>query len=206
MKRRLSKKAGMSLMEVAVAAGVSAVTLGFSVSVFMMASSSWARGENRIAGENDVRQTVRIISDELREAMWVSVDADGQGLTYRKPKKEPTGEFSIPVVWDGLDRRIELENDTIVLSESATVERVICRGVMTKDPFRSSNHAMDSAISKTASNGSWQNYKIFEPNVGTFTTEVRVTVVTSNRGGAGEFVRARKREVVALRNVPELIK
>src|SRR5690606_38610602 len=177
------------------------------VSVFLMCTSAWARGESRIDGETNVRQAVRIVSDELREAMWVKVDANGLGLSYRKPMKEATGEFKIPVVWDGKDRRIELQGTSIILEEDSSTKRIICRNVMSVDPFRTSTHAMNSAISQQATNATWQSYKIFEPNVGTFATEVTVTVVTSNRGGnVGEYVRARKREVVALRNVPELIK
>lgn len=196
----------MTLAEVTVASVMSTVVLLFSISVFLMCSSNWARGENRIGGETEVRTAVRVVSDELREAMWVSVDSDGMGLTYKKPQKDVNGAFTIPVVWDGVDRRIEYSNGNIWLKGADGANRVICHGVMTKDPFQSSAQSTQSNFSSVADSGSWPTYKIFTPNATSLTTQVTVMIVTSNKGGkAQEYVRARKREVVTLRNVPEIL-
>lgn len=202
-----SKQAGVTMAEVVVASAVSGAVLTFVVSLFLVSAASWARGESRIDGETNARQAVRIVSDELREAMWVSVDANGMGVTYRIPAKETTGEFKVPAVWDGKDRRIELKGTNLVLEEDADTSRVIARNVITKDPFQTSNHVLDSAITQQSDSASWPSYKIFESNIGALTTEVKVSVVIANRGGkTGEYVRTRKRELISLRNVPELIK
>ena len=201
-----SKTSGYSLAEVTVSAALGTMTIFAAVSVFLMNSASWARGEGRIDSETNVRQAVRIVSDELREAMNVTVDNDGQGLTYRKPKKDGNGDFEIPVTWDGIDRRIELSGTNLVLTEGANTSRIIARNVMTQDPFMDGDHAISSSISSVASSNDWTDYQIFVPNTGAVTTEVMVKLVIGTTGGqAGEYVRARKREIVALRNVPELI-
>lgn len=187
-------------------AAISSIVLFASLTIFMGVMGSWARGESLMDGEDDARQAMRVISDELREAMWVSVDADGMGVTYRKPSKDASGDFVIPVVWDGLDRRIELDGSQIILEESATKSRAIARNVLTVDPFAGKAHISD-AVRVQGNNVTGPAYRIFTPNSGSVISEITVMVVCGSHGGqAGEVVRARKREVIALRNVPELIK
>ena len=203
-----SKRAGVSLAEVIVASAMSSFILLFAISVFLMCTSSWVRGENMMDSDNQVRSAVRLISDELREAMWVSVDADGKGLTYRKPKKDVNGNFQIPVLWDGLDRRFEFESGRLYMKPTSTTKKLICRNVMTTDPFVGIGNAF--VAKKQIVSGplpSYPAYRFFQANVGAIVSEVTVTIVASNNGGrAGEVTRSRRREVVALRNVPELIK
>lgn len=208
MKRtRRRKRAGFTLAEVVVGSSISAIVLSFGISLFLMCIGDWARGENWIQAENDTRQSMRVINDELREAMWVSIDANGQGLTYRKPVKESTGEFKIPVAWDGQDRRIYLEQGNLYLEESAGNRRIICRNVMDKNPFVGSTNTSDVRRSDVLDSGTWQTYRIFTPNLGGVTNEVTVEIVTGMEGAnAMEQVRSRRREIVTLRNVPELIK
>lgn len=197
---------GFTLVEVIVSSVISTIVLSMAVSVFLMVMASWARGENLMDGENDTRQVVRLVSDELREAMWVSVDADGRGLSYRRPQKDASGEFSLPVVWDGVTRRIFWNNGRLILRGDGGVERVVGSNILTVDPFRLEAHANAGRRGNAANVGA-PAYRIFTANNSTLTTEVTVMVVTGSRGANGsEQVRARKREVVVLRNVPELIK
>lgn len=210
MKHRViqSKKAGASLAEVVVSSAMSSLVLLFAVSVFLLCTSSWVRGENMMDSDNEVRGAIRKVSDELREAMWVSVDANGMGLTYRKPKKDVNGDFELPVSWDGVDRRIEFNNGRLFLKPTSTTQKLICRNVLNTDPFVGIG---DAFVAKkqvvTGALPSYPAYKIFVPNTGSIVSEVTVTIVASNRGGkTGEITRSRRREVVALRNVPELIK
>lgn len=208
MMKTKKKVRGVTLAEVVVASAMSAMVLLFSITVFLAVTSSWARGENLMDSEGEVREAVRFCNDELRQAMWVSVDADGMGITYRIPKKEASGAFEVPAVWDGVDRRLFLENNGLWTSWSATGKRRICRNVLTTDPFVGLNNAV--AARRQVVSGAmpvYPAYKIFEKNPGVVTTEITVTLVAANRGGqVGEIVRSKKREVVALRNVPELIK
>lgn len=196
------------MLEVVVSAAISSIVLFASVTMFMGVMGAWARGESTMDGENDTRQAMRVISDELREAMWVLVDADGMGLTYRKPAKDVNGEFLIPVTWDGFDRRIYYENGILYLEKQAGERRPICRNVLTRDPYMLHSNMVEarreqSAVAPTAA----PQYQIFEPNSTSITTEVTVMIVTGQSGGqVGETVRSRKRESIALRNVPELIK
>ena len=199
---------GMTLVEVLVASGISALVLGSAISIFLMVTGSWARGESQMSVENETRQTMRLMADELREAMWVSLDADGMGITYRKPAKDVLGNFVNPVTWDGLDRRIYFSSGKIFIEPQAGQARSICRNVLDKDPFRLTGSGMEAqmATGDIVTTGA-PTYRIFTPNAGTVITQITMVVVTGNRGGkAGQVVRAKKRETVVLRNVPELIR
>ncbi|MCB0826987.1 MAG: hypothetical protein KDC26_12430 [Armatimonadetes bacterium] len=203
MKRKM-KKRGFTLMEVIVSSVMSTVVLFGVVSLLLMVMGSWARGEGRMDGENDARQAMRAMSDELREAMLVQVDADGMGLTYRKPAKNGAGDFTLPVAWDGVVRRLYYSNGSLWISDGAT-NRKIAKNVLTVDPFASASHRLNEERKVGATTGT--AYKVFTPNPGAVITEVTMMVVISNKGGQSEeTVRARKRETVVLRNVPEIIK
>lgn len=207
--KRNSRRSGFTLVEVVVGSIISFIVLSSAVALFLGVIGAWARGESMMDGDNDTRQIVRIASDELREAMWVSVDADGMGITYRKPRKDASGDFEIPVVWDGIDRRMELNGANLEIDDGGSV-RTIGRNVLSVDPFRLGTHVMESKryvedpLNPTAAPPA---YRIFEGPATGLVSEVTVTIVTGSRGGqAAESVRAKKRERVVLRNVPQLIK
>ncbi|ARU40348.1 hypothetical protein CCB80_04030 [Armatimonadetes bacterium Uphvl-Ar1] len=207
--KKNSRRSGFTLVEVVVGSIISFIVLSSAVALFLGVIGAWARGESMMDGDNDTRQIVRIASDELREAMWVSVDADGMGITYRRPRKDASGDFEIPVVWDGIDRRMELNGANLEIDDGGSV-RTIGRNVLAVDPFRLGTHALDSKryvedpLNPTAAPPA---YRIFEGPATGLVSEVTVTIVTGSRGGqAAESVRAKKRERVVLRNVPQLIK
>jgi hypothetical protein len=207
--KKNSRRSGFTLVEVVVGSIISFIVLSSAVALFLGVIGAWARGESMMDGDNDTRQIVRIASDELREAMWVSIDADGMGITYRKPRKDGSGDFEIPVVWDGIDRRMELNGADLEIDDGGSV-RTIGRNVLSVDPFRLGTHVLDSKryvedpLSPTAAPPA---YRIFEGPATGLISEVTVTIVTGSRGGqAAESVRAKKRERVVLRNVPQLIK
>jgi hypothetical protein len=204
-----TRRSGFTLVEVVVSSIVSFIVLSSAVALFLGVIGAWARGESMMDGDNDTRQVVRIISDELREAMWVSVDADGMGITYRKPLKDASGDFDIPVVWDGIDRRIELNGSELEIDDGGTT-RTIGRNVLSVDPFRLNAHALDSkryVQDPLAPVPVAPSYRIFVGPATGLVSEVTVTIVTGSRGGqSAESVRAKKRERVVLRNVPQLIK
>lgn len=207
MKKR-SRRSGFSLAEVIVGSVISFIVLTSTITLFIGVVGAWARGENMMDGENDTRQVMRVVSDELREAMWVSVDADGMGITYRKPRKDASGDFELPVTWDGVDRRFDLNGTNLELDDGTTT-RTIGRNVLSVDPFRLQTHMLDGKmrqedplVPEIA-----PAYRIFTAPATGLVSEVTVTVVTGNLGGqAGETNRSRKREHIVLRNVPQLIK
>lgn len=198
----------MTLVEVVVAAGISTMVIGTGLSIFLATTGAWVKGESQMSQENETRNVVRLVADELREAMWVSIDSDGMGITYRKPVKTGTGEFQVPATWDGLDRRIYLSAGKLLIEPQTGQARVVCRNVLDKDPFA----LVTSGLSAQTAHGSVTGtgapaYKVFVSNSGTLTTEVTVQIVTGKGTGRNdEVVRSRKRETVVLRNVPELIK
>ncbi|MFM9873949.1 MAG: prepilin-type N-terminal cleavage/methylation domain-containing protein [Fimbriimonadaceae bacterium] len=204
---RRSRKSGFTLAEVVVASVVSVVVLTSVVTLFITVIAAWARGETTMGTEGETSQIISRVSDELREAMWVSVDGDGYGLTYRKPKKAVGGNFEIPVVWDGIDRRIYLSGTDLKIFDG-TSTRILSKNVLKNDPFRLGTHMnqMKKSNQTVAVEGA-PTYKIFVPNSTALVSEITVTVVTGAKGGRpGEWSRAKKRDRVLLRNVPELIK
>lgn len=183
-----SKRAGLTLMEVMVSAAISSVVLFSAISLFLTGIGTWARGQGKMEVETQSRQAIRVTSDALREAMWVSVDADGMGLTYRLPRIDGDGAFEVPIIWDGVDRRIALHSGKLQMID-ANGTRTICRNVRLTDPL---------------SSGGAQSYRIFTPGPGAITRRLNVQIVTETTGGRQEKVVARKRETVFLRNIPEL--
>ncbi len=207
MRIRRNRRSGFTLTEVVVASLVSSVVLTAVVTLLITVAAAWARGETTMGTEGDTQEIISKVSDELREAMWVSVDADGYGLTYRKPKKTVTGDFEIPVVWDGFDRRIYLTGTDLKIFDGTTT-RTLSTTVLKNDPFRLGTHMNQrkKANQTVAAEGA-PTYRVFVPNTTGLVSEVMVTVVTGAKGGRpGEWARAKKRDRVVLRNVPELIK
>ncbi len=195
-------------MEVIVGSAISFIVLTSALTLFIACVAAWGRGETMMDGENDTRQAIRTISDELRQAMWVSLDGDGMGITYRLPDKDSgTGDYKVPVVWDGVDRRIFKDGDKLILQGAGGVKRTIARNVLAVDPFMLSTHHNLKKRKLGSVTEAAPSYKIFTTNTTGIVSEVTVKVVTGKQGGAtDEWQRTRKREKIVLRNVPELIK
>ena len=180
---------GVTLVETLVVTLMSTIVIFASLACFLQGVGSWAKGQSNMTVQDQSRRTVRIISDELRESMSVFVDADGMGLTYRKPRLDAEGNFETPVIWDGVTRRIYCSEGKIYMGPDGD-ERVICRDVIVTDPKIVGNPA----------------YKTFVPAAGSITRAVDVKIITSTASGVdANKVISRKRETVFLRNVPELV-
>src|SRR5947209_4050189 len=159
---RKKKQLGATLIELLTAAGITIVVLLGSLSILVAGSASWAQGLSKIGAEMDAQMSVRAISQQLAEAMFVSVDSDGMGLTYRLPEKDATGNYVLPITWDGVSRRIEVQNKNLVLIDRG-VKRVLAHGLILTDPLSSRGTAP---------------YHIFTPGAGTLTRQVTVEVAT----------------------------
>jgi Tfp pilus assembly protein PilW len=179
----------MSLVEVTVAAAVTVLVLSGGISIFLFGSATWFRGQGKIDANQTSQRAVRNIAGELREAMTVVVDADGQGLNFRRPQKEADGSYTQPITWDGVARRIFLDNDGAVKVSGTGQPRTLAAGVITTDPMRSSAPF---------------GYKIFTAGAGSITRSLTVMIVSQRASYRNEAVTSRSREVVYLRNVPML--
>lgn len=187
-RRNLRKRRGATLLEVITATGLSSMMLFGALSVFLHGSASWLRGTAKINVNEDAQGAVRAITQELREAMSVAVDGDGLGLSYRLPQVDGNGDYVVPAVWDGIERRIDLDDGRILLSADGADDKVLCRGVILTDPL----------------SGTSATYKTFTAGAGTITRQLTVMVVTKANEYRKEDAKSRSRETVFLRNIPEL--
>lgn len=189
MKQR-RKQRGVTIIEVAFASGISVMVLFAAVTTLLVGLGGWARGQGRIDAEAGSQAAVRAITSELREAMTVTVDSGGTGLTYRMPARDGSGDYVMPVTWDGITRRIELQaGDRLVIT--GPVNRVICRGVLRENPALA-----------------WTNpvNRIFTAGQGTITRSLTIKVISSRYQISNINARSRSRETVFLRNIPELVR
>lgn len=187
---RRKKTAGVTLVELLVGSTISMLVLYGAVMLMVAGSASWYRGEGKILAETQSQRAVRIISIELREAMSITVDANGLGLNYRLPQKDGLGNYIVPAIWDNVTRRIELSGTNIRIVENGS-PRIICRNVILTDPKSTSGTAP---------------YVIFAPGAGTITRQLTVMVVTQTGTLKGGTTTSRSRETLFLRNIPELLR
>lgn len=182
------RKIGGTLIEVLVASFIGTMVLFGTITVFFMGMSSWLRGQSKINAESQSQNAIRVIAQELREAMAVTVDVDGKGLSYRLPKKDENGNYLVPAVWDGVSRRIELQTDKIVITKPDK-NRTVAEKVITTDPL---------------SPGGTGSYRIFTAGAGTIVRSLTVMIVTKTNEYRKENSTSRARESIFLRNIPDL--
>lgn len=186
--KSLRRQRGMTLAEVVIASGLSTVVLITGFGIFVAGMSSWLRGSGRINAEATSSTAMRIVSRELREAMTVNVDSNGQGISYIKPAKDSTGGYATPLVSDGITRRIALSGSNLILTTGSS-NRTICTNLITTDPY---------------STGGASAYKIFTPGATGIVRSLNVMIVAKCSAFEGESVTSRSRETVYLRNIPTL--
>ena len=186
-----SKRGGQTLIEMVLALSLTTLVFTVGISTFMFGMASWFRGQSRIGVEVTSQQAVRKIATTLRTAMSVTVDSNGQGMSYRLPAMDGTGTFLSPATWDGVNRRIELDGSSIYIKGDNLPNQDICDNVITTDPN---------------SSGGTQAYKIFVPGAGTITRSLTVMVVAQQSSDSTQTaVNGRHRETIYLRNIPQLI-
>lgn len=187
MHRRQRK--GATLVEALVSAVVTVMAIGTASSVWLAGATSWYHGAGKIDAELQSRGAVRTICTELAEAMDVTVDANGLGVTFHKPARDGNGDYQTDVmgqpVADGVDRRIYLSSGKLYYNSGNGI-RVLAKNVITTDPL---------------SPGGTAPYKIFTPGLGSIIRQVTVMVATQTTGANKKAVKARKRETVFLRNI-----
>lgn len=180
---------GQTLIETVLALAFTVMLIFAAMSTFLMGTSSWYRGQARIEVEQPSQQAVRQIAMTLRGAMSVMVDANGQGLSYRMPQVDANGNYIAPAVWDGINRRIELDGSNLNVTADNAATVTICQNVITTDPLSTNNTP----------------YQIFTPSPGSITRSLTVMVVSQETTStAATPVFGRHRETIYFRNVPQL--
>lgn len=180
------RQSGMTMVEVVTSAVIGTMVLGAALTIFIAGAGMWVRGGEMMETEVQSRQAVRVIANALREAMVVTVDADGQGVTYRLPTRLPDGTFQAPAVWDGVSRRIFHSSGNIRLTDGVGT-RTITRNVILTDP--------DNANAA---------YQLFVPGAGTVVRQVTIKIVCRRTLPNSVVYLGRKRETIFLRNIPQV--
>lgn len=176
---------GLTMVELLTAATLTVAVLFAAVSALLFGTSSWLRGMGRISAESEAKRAVAVVSQTLREAMAVTVDGDGMGLSFRYPVRNSEGRYVLPPVWDGVQRRITVQGGNLVLLEG-DASRVLCRSLDSIDPRTGST------------------YRVFTAPSGAIVREVTIQIVTRRDGRFANEAKGRVRETVFLRNVPQL--
>ena len=166
---------GFTIAETVVGAGLTTLALFGALTTLLYGMSSWYRGQGKISAESSSQVAIRQASRELREAMSVTVDNNGQGLTYRKPAVDSNGTYTMPIAWDGVTRRIELSGSTLQLNTNGAL-RPIAQNIITTDP-QSTNGA--------------SAYTIFSPGNGSITRSITMMVVIQNNSYQAENITSR---------------
>lgn len=181
---------GATLIETLTAATLTVLVLFTGIMVMVSGMNSWAQGQARINAEMQSQRAVRAIANQLRQAMSVTVDANGKGLTFRLPQKDGSGSYIVPAVWDGVTRRIEVSNGKVNLIENGATT-TLCNNVILTDP---------------KSLGGTAPYTPFTAGAGSIVRQITVMVATRWNGKRDQLVSSRIRETIYLRNIPQLSK
>jgi hypothetical protein len=187
-RRRRRSIRGVTLPEALFAAFLTAVILTTTLTLYVTGMMAWTRGEGQILSESGSHVGIRVIANEMRQAMNVVVDPTGLGLTYNLPLQS-NGSDVVPIQSDGVTRRIELDGSTLNMLANGVVARTICNNVILTDPL---------------SPGAAQPYQIFTPSPGSITRSITVEIATQNSAFQAEKTSARNRETIFLRNIPQI--
>lgn len=183
--RSIRRKRGATLLEVVTGASLSAFTLVGGVACFIAGMMSWLKGVGAMDSISKSQDSVKLMSQQLREAMTVSISTDSYTVTYSLPKKDESGSYILPLVTDGVTRQFSVSNGNLTQTIGSTT-RTVTKNVLTTDPATNST------------------YSVFTANNGDITRQVIITLVTSKQGFRNNWTPSRSRESVFLRNVPQL--
>lgn len=187
-RHRSRKTRGATMPEIVIGASLTTMVMGSLILAMVSGMGSWAKGQGKITSNMEVQSAMRVVTQELREAMFAEIEGSGMRINYRLPKRTD-GKYDMPIEWDGINRSIYRteSGNLILLTGDAT--RVIAKNVKTVDPW--------------SPNGT-RAYKIFVPGSGTVLRKLDVLLAVENYGKGGKKEWGRVRESVQLRNVPIL--
>lgn len=191
MKQRSRLRRGATIIEAVTAATLTVTVLTVSVAAFLQGMTTWARGSAQIDSDVSAQQTMRRLTQELRESMSVTVSADGKSVSYRLPRKEADGSYRIPAEWDGVARRAYVATNANGLYDLYTgpesSPRLLSKIITLDDPERVATQ-----------------YRPFTPGLGSLTRQLTIMLATKSNGDREKKMTHRIRETLQLRNVPSL--
>ena len=107
---------------------------------------------------------------------------------YELPQQNADGSYALPMIWDGITRRIALQGtDLPVMTGSDGSSQTIASGVYPYDPLQPAN----------------TTYQIFTGQSGQATSSVTVMIVTGQLDGQQNLITSRSRQTIYLRNLPQ---
>lgn len=211
-KNMRKRQRGFTLPELMTGAVIGTMVIGGGAMLATNSAQSWTKGRNWIDADESSRQAVQKVTRTLREAMWVQVDANGRGVTYRLPRKDAGGNVIVPTQPDMTLRRFEVVNGALVHIEGAR-RMTVATGVLERDPYRdvTGGRAMAHGVLYDVSCGSpvydlrvetSPAYRMFTANGSGPARELTVQFVTANKGQKGDqTLFGRRRERISLRNI-----
>lgn len=191
MRRRIAlRRRGVTTLEILIGLSLTAIVLLGGVIALLSTMHAWYRGEARIQVELASTQALQHIRDRLREAMSVSVDTDGRGITFRLPVRDSEGKYKLPPEWDGIERRIYVDANGKLISFDGERETVLLDDVV----FTDRRGGQEGPL-----------YLPFTSGGGAIVRQVTVHLVTEKMLRAeGETAYGRVRETILLRNTPSI--
>ena len=128
------------------------------LSLVVASVNAYSRDYSRGSMETDIGQAFRRIDDGLREAYSVTVDEDGQGLTYYYPVKYTGSDgklhYKIPMASDGVARRFyKSESHLVSSSNTRPLVKNLTTGSARLFTLQSSGKAVLITLSVTSSTG-----------------------------------------------------
>lgn len=215
-KNMRKRQRGFTLPELMTGAVIGSMVIGGGAMLATNSAQSWTKGRNWIDADESSRQAVQKVTRTLREAMWVQVDANGRGITYRLPRKDAGGNVISPTQPDMTLRRFEVVNGVLVHVEGAR-RTSVADGVLDRDPYRdlTGGRAMAHGVLYDVHCGSpvyhlrvdtSPTYRMFTSNTAGPARELTIQFVTATKGHRGDqTLFGRRRERISLRNIPSLI-
>jgi hypothetical protein len=162
------------------------MALGAGLSMFVATVGAWTEGETKIDMMSGTQTGLRRVTADLREAMSVTFNTEKTAVTYVLPKKDGTGQYTMPLVSDGVTRKFYIEDGKLKHLVGAQT-RTISSGILTTDPEHD-----DAAIA------------VFNPGAGVIPHQVYISLLGKSKGNNGEQLLKWAKEVVQLRNVPKV--
>lgn len=185
MNRHPNRRRGATLTEVVIGAGISSAVLVAGVGTFLMGMRSWVKGEANIEASSASQKALRTVSNELREAMQITINSSGTRVDYVRPKREADGSFTNPMVTDGIARSFERVGSNLVMRTGGTT-RTLAKNILARKPGDSSD------------------YRLFTAPAGAVSRSLTMEIAAGKPGFRGETIVERSRETLYLRNVPQL--
>lgn len=185
------RRSGFTLIEMVFTSFIMLFTVIVGLSIFLTGIQTWYRGEAGIETQTGAQQGMQNVVSLLREAIYVNVDANGQGLTFNLPVEDASGNIVVPMTWDGISRRIEVSGNKLVYTWDGGPVQTLCTNMITTDPL---------------SPGGTNVYQVFTPGPGSVTRSLTIMLVSQQAVSTQtKAIYGRRRDTLFLRNVPGLV-